>query len=137
MNDKKLKHLEFLQNVITRMNTNSFQIKTWTVTIVAALFALAAKDADIRYASIVFIVIPIFWVLDGFFISTERKYRDLYNDVRLLDESEVDFDMNTKKYKKGDRTWPAGIFSKTLIPLYGILIGAAFAVTCIMAVSNG
>jgi hypothetical protein len=25
--DNKIKHLEFLQNIITRMNTNSFQIK--------------------------------------------------------------------------------------------------------------
>lgn len=27
MEPDKLKHLEFIQNVITRMNTNSFQIK--------------------------------------------------------------------------------------------------------------
>ena len=42
-NDKKLKHLEFVQNVITRMNTNSFLIKGWSVTLVAAIFALSAE----------------------------------------------------------------------------------------------
>lgn len=41
MADEQLKHLEFIQNVITRMNTNSFQIKAWAVTIVSALLAIA------------------------------------------------------------------------------------------------
>jgi hypothetical protein len=46
--ESKLKHLEFIQNVITRMNTNSFLIKVWVATLVSALFALAAKDANQR-----------------------------------------------------------------------------------------
>lgn len=48
MNEKKLKHLEFLQNVITRMNSNSFMIKGWAITLVSALFVLAAKDANVK-----------------------------------------------------------------------------------------
>ncbi len=32
----RLKHLEFVQNAITRMNANSFH-KGWTITIAAAL----------------------------------------------------------------------------------------------------
>jgi hypothetical protein len=42
-NDNKIKHLEFIQGVITRMNANSFQIKGWSVTITAALLALYAS----------------------------------------------------------------------------------------------
>ena len=50
--DEKLKHLEFIQNVITRMNRNSFQLKGWAITIVSAILALAAstKNYDILYA---------------------------------------------------------------------------------------
>jgi hypothetical protein len=59
MNEKKIKHLEFLQNVITRMNSNSFLIKGWTVTIVSALFALASKDANINYILVSYIAIPL------------------------------------------------------------------------------
>ena len=43
MTNEQLKHLEFIQNVITRMNTNSFQIKTWAVTLVSALLAIFAS----------------------------------------------------------------------------------------------
>jgi hypothetical protein len=40
MTKEKIKHLEFIQNVITRMNKNSFQLKGWTVTIVSAILAI-------------------------------------------------------------------------------------------------
>jgi hypothetical protein len=42
--EKKLAHLNLIQAVITRMGSNSFLLKGWSVTLVAALFALAAKD---------------------------------------------------------------------------------------------
>ncbi|MBO4675896.1 MAG: hypothetical protein J5601_07440, partial [Elusimicrobiaceae bacterium] len=40
----KMQHLEFIQNVITRMNTNSFQIKELTILIVTACLAIYASD---------------------------------------------------------------------------------------------
>lgn len=49
MNEKKLKHLEFIQNIVTRMNANSFVIKGWSVTLVSALFALAADKANLTF----------------------------------------------------------------------------------------
>ena len=102
MNEKKLKHLEFIQNVITRMNTNSFLLKGWAVTLISAVFALAAKDANLEYILVTYIAIPTFWLLDGFFISIERQYRKLYDDVRVCAEEDVNFDMNAKKYNNED-----------------------------------
>ncbi len=137
MNEKKLKHLEFIQNVITRMNTNSFLIKGWSITLVSALFALAAKDANLNYVLISYVMIPVFWILDGFFISEEKQYRDLYNKVRDIDEDKIDFDMNAAEFKKGSRTWMAGIFSKTLLPFYGISIIATLIVMFLIGDANG
>lgn len=124
----KIKHLEFLQNVISRMNSNSFLIKGWTITLVSALFALAAKDANVNYVLVSYIAIPIFWVLDGFYISQERQYRDLYKEVAAKPETNIDFSMDASGYCKGDRTWLSGIFSKTLIPFYGISIATTLTV---------
>ena len=120
--EAKLKHLEFIQNVIDRMNRNSFLLKGWTITLISALFALAAKDANIKFVLVSYIALPVFWILDGFFIAVERRYRDLYNEVSKKEESEIDFSMNTKKFIKGDRTWFSGVFSKTLVPFYGISV---------------
>ncbi len=51
--ENKIKHLEFIQIVITRMNVNSFFLRGWSVTLVAALFALAAKDFNMRRTLII------------------------------------------------------------------------------------
>lgn len=126
--EAKLKHLEFIQNVITRMNSNSFLIKGWTITLVSALFALAAKDSNLKFVLVSYIAIPVFWILDGFFIAVEKRYRDLYDEVADIADDKINFKMDASKYKKGDRTWVAGIFSKTLIPFYGISIATTLIV---------
>jgi len=127
--ENKLKHLEFIQNIITRMNNNSFFIKGWAITLVSALFALAAGDTNLNYVLITYIVLPVFWVLDGFFISKERQFRALYDEVSLITKDDkVDFRMETDKYNKGRNTWPAGIISKTLWPFYGIALCATIIV---------
>ncbi len=118
--ENKRKHLEFIQNIITRMNSNSFMLKGWAITLVSALFALAAKDANINYVLVSYIVIPVFWILDGFYISQERQFRSLFNDVRSVKEENINFDLSTANYNTGRNTWFNGIFSKTLIPFYGI-----------------
>ena len=49
--EKKLKHLEFIQQAINRMASNLFLLKGWTVTLIAAMFALAAKESrDLYFA---------------------------------------------------------------------------------------
>jgi len=120
--ENKRKHLEFIQLTIIRMNINSFLLKGWTITLVAALFALAAKDSNSSYVMICYIVIPSFWILDGYFISIERRYRDLYDEVAKKDERDINYDMNHRRFAKNDRTWASGIFSSTLAIFYFVSI---------------
>ncbi|MDN5201199.1 hypothetical protein QQ008_07495 [Fulvivirgaceae bacterium BMA10] len=128
MSESQRKHLEFIQNVITRMNANSFLIKGWTITLVSALFALAAKDANINYVLISYIVFPVFWILDGFYLSQERQYRALYDEVRNKKDEDINFSMNAKKFDNGNRTWIKGVFSKTLNPFYGVSIATTLII---------
>lgn len=120
--EKKLKHLDFLQLVITRMNVNSFLLKGWSVTLVSALFAFAAKDTNIHYVLITYISTPLFWFLDGYYLSLERQYRSLYNVVKEKPESEIDFDLNARPYNKGKNMWLPSVFSPTLYIFYGTLM---------------
>lgn len=126
--ENKLKHLEFIQNTIIRMGSNSFLIKGWTITLVAALFALSAKDANINYALISYVVIPVFWALDGYFLSKERQYRYLFNQVAAKEENQIDFAMHTSSFKAFECTWLAGIISITLVLFYGISVVATIIV---------
>lgn len=116
MTEHVVKHLEFIQNKITRMNTNSFLIKGWMITLVSAISALAAKDPDTRYVMVTYLVIPTFWVLDAFYLSQERQYRALYDYARK--KQETDFSMEASGFARGRNTWPSSLFSPTMIALY-------------------
>jgi hypothetical protein len=119
----KQKHLEMLQNVINRMASNSFLLKGWSVTLVSALFALAANDANPRYIIIAYIPIPIFWILDGFYLSQERAFRELYNNVcTIADDNLVTFSMDKTAFLIGRNSWIESIFSITLNIFYLSLI---------------
>lgn len=128
MEERKIKHLEFIQLVITRMNVNSFLLRGWSVTLVAALFAFAAKDTNIEYVLITYISTPLFWILDGYYLGQERKYRDLYNNIRNKDENEIDFNMNATIMNNSKNSWLTSIFSITNLIFYGTLIGITFVV---------
>ena len=122
MHENKLKHLEFIQDVITRMNANSFLIKGWSVTLVSALFALAAANANVRYAIVAYIPVIVFWLLDGFFIAQERQYRELYKTIASRSEAAIDFSMDASQWDTGQRTWAAGLFTRTLFLFHGPLL---------------
>ena len=88
--EKKLKHLEFIQNAINRMANNSFIIKGWCITLAVALIALLEKE-DINKCYIAFSFLPLlfFWFLDAYFIKVERQYRKLYDEVRKEEDEKI------------------------------------------------
>ena len=63
--EAKIKHLEFIQAAINRMAGNSFLLKGWTVTLTGGLLALTFKQIDRRYFYTSFVVLLLFWFLDG------------------------------------------------------------------------
>lgn len=125
--ENKRKHLEFIQAIISRMAGNLFFLRGWTVTLIGALLALFSKGNNSNYIVYFLIVLTlVFWVLDGYFLSQERLFRDLYNHVRKLKEEEIDFSMDVSEYKKFKKnTLIFAMFSPTLLVFYIPLIGAA------------
>jgi hypothetical protein len=121
--EKKLKHLEFIQQAIGRMASNLFLLKGWAITLIAGLFALAAQGSDRSFYMIAYLPALMFWILDAFFLMLERRFRSLYDNVRTLDESQIDFSMDTQPFKDADGNgyWQA-FWSRTLFIYYGALI---------------
>jgi hypothetical protein len=108
----------------------SFLVKGWSVTLVAALFALAAKDADRRYAFIPYIPVITFWILDGYFLYQERLYRRLFVEVAAGNVG--DFDLDASKFEGETRTWWASVWSKTLLLFHGVLFATVLIVMFIL-----
>ncbi len=131
--ENKRKHLEFIQGIITRMAGNLFFLRGWTITLIAALLALFMKSVDSENIIYLVILIFTFWILDGYFLSQERLFRDLYNYVRKLKEEDIDFSMSTKDFKKYKKnTLVFSMFSPTLLIFYLPLIGIALTIVYLL-----
>lgn len=97
MPGNKIKHLEMIEAIIGRMAQNSFQLKGWSMTLIAIVGAVSAQGADKRFILLAFIPILGFWILDSFYLEQERKYKQLYKNVAEKDESQIDFNLDTSK----------------------------------------
>lgn len=121
MTDEKIKHLEFIQNVITRMNINSFQIKGWTVIIISALLAIYASTKNDYFILASIFPVLVFWFLDTYYLTQERRFRGIYNDVAGISENPKKlkpFEMRPDLYT-GDKYSYWNVFiSITIIKLY-------------------
>ena len=116
--DAKLKYLEFIQAIISRMSSNSFMLKGWCITLISALFALAAKDTDPLYVLVAYIPIPAFWLLDGYYLSLERQYRELYKKAIICDPNSIDFSLDAREFNTGRNTWLSSLISPSIWILY-------------------
>ena len=81
MEQEKIQHLEFIQNIINRMNSNSFQIKEWMITIVSALLALYASSDNVTYIFVALVPTLLFWYLDAFYL---HKKENLENSTMMF-----------------------------------------------------
>lgn len=122
--EEKIKYLEFIQMIISRLNQNSFQIKGWMITIVSGLLALAANSNNRFYILIAILPVSAFWGLDAFYLQEERKFRGLYSDVAKIDYTDIkisNFDLSIVEYKGGNYSYLASLFSKSIMWIYLII----------------
>ena len=91
--DNKLKHLEFIQNVIERMNNNSIQLKTWTILLVVGVLALAVKKESWFIMLCAMMPTVLFWLLNIHFL-------------REKNEKDIDFSMDISNIRVPKKTMP-------------------------------
>ena len=71
--------------------------------------------------------------LDGYFLWQQRLFRALYDHVRQLEESDIDFSMDIQPFRTNRaRTWLGATFSRTLVGFYGFLMAFALGVAVLM-----
>lgn len=126
--DKKQSHLQMIQAVVNRLSQNSFLLKGWSVILISALFALAAGNAKVFFIYLAYFPAIAFWILDGYFLRQERLFRKLYDHVRSLEETEIDFSMDINVVSDTVDSWGTVTFSKTLILFHGTITVSIFIV---------
>jgi len=129
--ENKIKHLELIQAVIGRMANNSFLLKGWSVVLVSAFFALAARDANPSFVYLAYFPALSFWILDGYYLWQEQLFRALYDHVRGLPEDRIDFSMNTSIVKNKKISWCTAIYSDTICIFH---LTTTFSIIIVMVV---
>lgn len=118
--ENKYKHMDYIQSAISRMASNSFYLKGWNVTIIAAIVALSFKESDWRIYACALALNIVFWVLDAYYLKQEKLFRELYNKVsKISDDNLVDFSMNTSEFKEKVSAIPCLMIKNiSITPLY-------------------
>ena len=92
MENNKTAYLQMIQEPICRMSTISAIFKGFAATIVAGVAALTYKDINVWVLGLSFLPVLAFAILDVYYLTLERKFRFLFEQVRK-DEHEIDFSM--------------------------------------------
>lgn len=122
MTQERIKFLEFIQNTIIRMNTNSAQIKTLCIAIISALFAVYSANQNKQIILIVFMPLCLCCLLDMYYLWQERKFRDLYNEVIKETSTIKDFDFSSfRNYQKGFLPYMKVFLSHSIWVFYGLI----------------
>jgi hypothetical protein len=131
MNNDKIKHIELMQNVISRMANNSFLLKGWAITLLSGLL-LFGSTSDLGYLLLIPIIPTLsFWGLDSYYLRQERLFRKLYehyiNSYNANEPNLLPFSMDTSPYKDKVGSWLETVFSPTELwfyfPVYFVVIG--------------
>jgi len=122
----KIAHLQMIQEVIDRMGGNLFFLKGWAITLLAALFAISTSNTlpvGKWSPALIVVLLFLFWILDGYFLSLERCFRDLYDKVRKMNEEDIDFSMNIGEFiRLRSRSPIVTMFRPTLVGFYGVIL---------------
>lgn len=120
--DERL-YLQFLQNNIARMNTNSAQAKGWCIAIVAALLAIFSETKNELFVWICLIPTVLFCILDTLYLQQEHKFVAMYNDYvsGKINKSKV-YKMPMKTYEKGICGFMKALMSWSVGLVYGVLL---------------
>lgn len=92
MQDGKKEYLQMLQEPICRMSTISAIFKGFAATIVVGISAISYSTTNVWILGLSFLPVLAFAVLDIYYLKLERKFRFLFDQVRL-DQHAIDFSM--------------------------------------------
>lgn len=132
----RIKHLEMIQGVITRLASNSFDLKRWSVLLLSGALVFLARADDTEHIWVAVIPLLALWFLDGYFLNQERLFRKLYDKVRRGGPAPADFSMATAASGAGVGPWLGAALSRTLLLFHGSLTLAFCALVFVLRLED-
>lgn len=136
--DLRLRHLDTLQGVVSRLSQNSFTIRGWSVTLTSAILAFGSTRGSSQGGLVILALVPawIFWGLDAYYLRQERLFRQLHLAVarRLMDSASspdvAPFDMRLEPFQHSVISWRRLL----LVPHVAAIPGALTVITVCVVV---
>lgn len=123
MEGEKIQYLQMIQEVIGRMSTISSVVKGFTITIAVAVATILSGGFVENWMFWIF-ALPLLslLMLDVYYLTLERKYRLLFDDVRI-DKHPVDYSLTlTQEINDQVPLWKCLISKSILMFHFPILI---------------
>ncbi len=124
-------HLNITQSVIQRMATNSGTCKAWCITLVSAILVIIADKGKPNFAFIAVVPTVLFWVLDTYYLSLERRFRNSYKSfIEKLHRGKLEYSDLYAMAPSGSawKMFFESIFSFSVWPFY-LTLGAMIWIT--------
>ena len=130
----RITYLQMIQGIIDRMSTTAAIFKGFCATIITGIVAISFAEINKWVLAVGFLPVLCFAYLDTYYFLLEKKYRVLYDKVRIK-EKEVDFDMklNLPKtdYINGKATCIDCLKSPSIYAFYFPLILISIAIVVV------
>lgn len=133
--DLRLRQLDHIQGVISRLAQNSFTVRGWSVSLVSVVLAvLGARDGTAGLAALALVPALVFWGLDAYYLRQERLYRRLYAEVarRVVhgppaapDPAPLDlapFDMDSRRFRAAVPSFGRTLVTPSVVTIPALLV---------------
>lgn len=111
--------------IVTRLAGTGVQVKTWCVTTVGAVSALAVNGENSSLFAVGLAITGLFMVLDVFYLRLERRFRDGANRlVQRVANDEIshlgEFFITNRPPRESRWTSFAALVSPSILPFYSM-----------------
>lgn len=128
--DMRMKHLEMIQVVVSRMSGYSATLKNYCITIVIGVVGFAFTVKQINIIALSALAVVAFAYLDARYLQLERAYRSLYDNVRLQEwEARPLFDLKPSQVDYHPY-WEA-LLSWSVLGFYAPVFGVTALIYCL------
>jgi len=120
--EKRITYLQMIQGTIERMSTVSAIFKGFAATVFTGMAAISFTEVRTLILLLALIPVLCFALMDVYYLSLEKRYRYLYEQVRL-GKREVSFSLappSLKELKEYCILWKS-LKSFSIWPFYGLL----------------
>jgi len=131
-----IEEIKIIQDIIKRMASNSFSVKTWTITLVVITLILRG---DSNHVYIAFLPLFAFWFLDAYYLQQERLFREVYKwTIKYRPENDDKiFELNPQNFKDKIESIFNTMFSISILPFYGSIFFLLVLFICFKSVISG